>query len=418
MSYLNILFVVLVIAIISVLYAFVLYRRNKRVIVKNAKMEEISSYIQEGSMAFLKREYKIISIFVIGVAAVLAILGLFPKLRSAEGVGWQASLAFVCGAFLSALAGYVGMKSATKANSRVAFLAKEKGMSGALKVAFNGGSILGLCVVGLSLFGLTAIFMIFAYTTKELYKQILYNSPVVTSGSGLYLNNKGEYYFRGKIENNYVAYGSVKDKDKVIDTIWRVISIKDNMVRLKAVKPLRTKTVWDIRFNTTENKYDGYNDFDLSQFSDYLKDLKEENTILNESENAKLVSNKLCIGSRSAQDTTKDGSSECSKYSQDEYYYGTITPYEYIRASLDPDCKTLSDRACSNFNYMADLGQSDEWTVTASTLSNYQSYVFRGSIFAEEKTSNRNSVYPVITLNKYAFFKSGTGTLEDPYRIK
>lgn len=257
-----------------------------------------------------------------------------------------------------------------------------------------------------------------AYTTKELYKQILYNSPVVTSGSGLYLNNNGEYYFRGKIENNYVAYGSVKDKDKVIDTIWRVISIKDNMVRLKAVKPLRTKTVWDKRFNTTENGYDGYNDFDLSQFSDYLKDLKEENTILNESENAKLVSNKLCIGSRSAQDTTKDGSIECSKYSQDEYYYGTITPYEYIRASLDPECKTLSDRACSNFNYMADLGQSDEWTVTASTLSNYQSYVFRGSIFVEEKTSNKNSVYPVITLNKYAFFKSGTGTLEDPYRIK
>ena len=180
MSYLNILFVVLVIAIISVLYAFVLYRRNKRVIVKNAKMEEISSYIQEGSMAFLKREYKIISIFVIGVAAVLAILGLFPKLRSAEGVGWQASLAFVCGAFLSALAGYVGMKSATKANSRVAFLAKEKGMSGALKVAFNGGSILGLCVVGLSLFGLTAIFMIFAYTTKELG-----TAAHVVSGYGL-----------------------------------------------------------------------------------------------------------------------------------------------------------------------------------------------------------------------------------------
>lgn len=167
MSELNILFVVLAITIISILYAFVLYRRNRRLIVKNARMEEISSYIHEGAMAFLKREYKIISIFAIAVAILLAVLGFFPELKNAEGVGWQASLAFICGAVLSALAGYIGMKAATKANSRVAFAAKEKGMSGALKVAFNGGSVLGLCVVGLSLFGLTALFMIFAFATKE-----------------------------------------------------------------------------------------------------------------------------------------------------------------------------------------------------------------------------------------------------------
>ena len=168
MNYLSVLFVVLAITIISVLYAFVLYRRNKRLVVKHAKMEEISSYIDEGAMAFLKREYTIISVFVAIVAALLAILGLIPSLKNAEGVGWQSSLAFICGAILSALAGYIGMKAATKANARVAYMAKEKGMSGALKVAFNGGSVLGLCVVGLSLFGLTAVFMIFAYATKEL----------------------------------------------------------------------------------------------------------------------------------------------------------------------------------------------------------------------------------------------------------
>lgn len=167
MKELSILFVVLAITIISVLYAFVLYRRNRRLIVKNERMEEISSYIQEGAMAFLKREYKIIAVFAVVVAAFLTILGFFPSLKNAEGVGWQASLAFICGATLSALAGYVGMKAATKANSRVAFAAKEKGMSSALKVAFNGGSVLGLCVVGLSLLGLTSIFMIFAFATKE-----------------------------------------------------------------------------------------------------------------------------------------------------------------------------------------------------------------------------------------------------------
>ncbi len=180
MKYLNILYVVLAITIISVLHAYVLYRKNKKLIVENKKMEEISSYIQEGAMAFLKREYKIIFIFVAIVASLLALLGLIPALENAEGVGWQASLAFISGSSLSALAGYVGMRAATKANSRVAYYAKEKGMSGALKVAFNGGSVLGLCVVGLSLFGLTSIFMIFAFATKELA-----TAAHVVSGYGL-----------------------------------------------------------------------------------------------------------------------------------------------------------------------------------------------------------------------------------------
>lgn len=174
------LYIAICASLISILYAFVLYRRNKRLLVADKRMEEISSYIHEGSMAFLKREYKIIAIFVFAVALLLAVLGLFPALQNAEGVGWKSSLAFICGAGLSALAGFIGMLAATKANSRVAYNAKEKGMSGALKVAFNGGSVLGLSVVGFSLFGLAAIFMIFVYATKE------YSTAAhVVSGYGL-----------------------------------------------------------------------------------------------------------------------------------------------------------------------------------------------------------------------------------------
>lgn len=161
------LYVAISASLISILYAFVLYRRNKKLIVADKKMEEISSYIHEGAMAFLKREYGIIAIFVLGVAILLAALGLFPSLKNAEGVGWRSALAFICGAVLSALAGFIGMLAATKANSRVTYNAKEKGMSGALKVAFNGGSVLGLSVVGFSLLGLTAVFMIFVYATGE-----------------------------------------------------------------------------------------------------------------------------------------------------------------------------------------------------------------------------------------------------------
>ena len=167
MEHVNYLYIALGAAIISVLYAFVLYRRNKRLIVSDKKMEEIASYIHEGAMAFLKREYKVIAVFVAGVSILLAVLGFIPSLQNAEGIGWQASLAFICGATLSALAGYIGMVAATKSNSRVACAAKEKGMSAALKVAFNGGSVLGLSVVGFSMLGLTAIFMIFVLITKE-----------------------------------------------------------------------------------------------------------------------------------------------------------------------------------------------------------------------------------------------------------
>ena len=167
MEYVGYLYIAIGAALVSVLYGFFLYFKNKKESLEDSKMEEISSYIHEGALAFIKREYAIIAIFVAIVASFLALLGLIPSLKNAEGIGWQASLAFICGSSLSALAGFVGMKAATKANARVAYSAKEKGMSGALKVAFNGGSVLGLNVVGLSLIGLTAIFMIFVYITKE-----------------------------------------------------------------------------------------------------------------------------------------------------------------------------------------------------------------------------------------------------------
>lgn len=167
MEYVGYLYIAIGAALVSVLYGFFLYFKNKKESLEDSKMEEISSYIHEGALAFIKREYAIIAIFVAIVASLLALLGLIPSLKNAEGIGWQASLAFICGSSLSALAGFIGMKAATKANARVAYSAKEKGMSGALKVAFNGGSVLGLNVVGLSLIGLTAIFMIFVYITKE-----------------------------------------------------------------------------------------------------------------------------------------------------------------------------------------------------------------------------------------------------------
>ncbi|HHZ01765.1 MAG TPA: sodium-translocating pyrophosphatase [Tissierellia bacterium] len=112
------------------------------------RMQEISSFIQEGAMAFLAREYKSVSIFAI---IMFVILGL--------AISWPTALAFAVGAIFSALAGYFGMQVATRANVRTTNAAKESGMNKALDIAFSGGSVMGMTVVGLGLLG-TGLFWI------------------------------------------------------------------------------------------------------------------------------------------------------------------------------------------------------------------------------------------------------------------
>ena len=141
-------------AVITLCYVFVLFRKVSHLKLNDKKVQEIKGYILSGAMTFLIREYKLIIPFVFGVGALLAILGFVPALQGAEGIGWQAAICFVVGACFSALAGWIGMAIATKANARTAVKAKEEGMSGALKTAFGGGAVLGLSVSGFGLLGL------------------------------------------------------------------------------------------------------------------------------------------------------------------------------------------------------------------------------------------------------------------------
>ncbi len=148
-------------ALIALLYAQVLRHKINKITVEHERINEISSYIRSGAMAFMKRQYRIIAIFAIIVGAILALVGLIPSLEGAEGVGWRSSITFVVGASFSGLAGLIGMLAATKSNARTTDSARKYGMPEALRVAFTGGSVLGLTVVGLGLFGLIALFYIF-----------------------------------------------------------------------------------------------------------------------------------------------------------------------------------------------------------------------------------------------------------------
>ncbi|MFL5788254.1 MAG: sodium-translocating pyrophosphatase [Flavisolibacter sp.] len=118
------------------------------------RMKEISTYIAEGAMAFLRAEWKILFYFGIIVACLLAFMGS----RNPES-NWSIAVAFVIGAFFSALAGYIGMRVATRANVRTAHAARTS-LAQALKVSFTGGSVMGMGVAGLAVLGLGGLFIV------------------------------------------------------------------------------------------------------------------------------------------------------------------------------------------------------------------------------------------------------------------
>ena len=119
------------------------------------KMTKIAKHIAEGAMSFLKAEYKILAIFVVAVAILL-----FFKGNSEEGSHGMVAVSFIVGAICSALAGFIGMRVATKANVRTTQAARTS-LGKALEVAFAGGSVMGLGVVGLGVLGLSSLFMVY-----------------------------------------------------------------------------------------------------------------------------------------------------------------------------------------------------------------------------------------------------------------
>ncbi len=121
----------------------------------NEKMSKIAKHIADGAMSFLKAEYKILAIFVVAVAILLYFKG-----SNEEGSHWMVAISFIVGAICSALAGFIGMKAATKANVRTTQAARTS-LGKALEVAFAGGAVMGLGVVGLGVLGLSGLFMIY-----------------------------------------------------------------------------------------------------------------------------------------------------------------------------------------------------------------------------------------------------------------
>ncbi|MFO7849175.1 MAG: sodium-translocating pyrophosphatase [Spirochaetia bacterium] len=151
MKIITILLITLIGSVAALLFAALKTRWIYRQPVENKKLKEISGYVQEGAMAFLNREYKALVAFGLVVAVFLSIANV--------GLIRFQAITFLLGAGLSALAGFIGMRVATSSNARTTHAA-QTGINPALKIAFSGGSVMGMSVVGLALLGISIILIV------------------------------------------------------------------------------------------------------------------------------------------------------------------------------------------------------------------------------------------------------------------
>ena len=138
--------------ILGLLIAFMLYRKVDSIEIENKTVATITGRIQDGAMAFLMAEYRMLAIFIFVVAALLFAGG------EDNGLGMETMVAFIIGALCSVAAGFSGMQSATSANGRTAQAAANGGQAAALTTSYNGGAVMGLAVGGLGLFGISLMY--------------------------------------------------------------------------------------------------------------------------------------------------------------------------------------------------------------------------------------------------------------------
>jgi len=147
-------------SLIALIFAIIFFYQMKSASEGNDRMKEIAGYVREGAMAYLKQQYKVVGIFFIIFAGVLGVMAYFGLQHSIVPI------AFLTGGIFSALAGFIGMKTATYASGRVAEACRDEknGLNRGLQLAFRSGAVLGLTVVGFALFDIAAWYLILEHT--------------------------------------------------------------------------------------------------------------------------------------------------------------------------------------------------------------------------------------------------------------
>lgn len=247
------------------------------------------------------------------------------------------------------------------------------------------------------------------YNSETLADHILSNQQVVTTGDGLYENN-GDYVYRGEYVDNYLNFAG---------RIYQIVSINSDK-SITIINSTRDKDLdkpsWDDRYNP-DSGYgkDGINDYTVSRIKDYLVDYVNGSSF-SDGDRSKLMNQSLCIGKVGEKDIFTRNM-ECST-TYDNQIVGLLTVSNFDYASLDPECTTVANKSCQNYNYLSKF-DSSWWTLTGTTEKTYRSYLVGFKSNAQASICS-NEAYPreVLRLTDLVGYSSGNGTETSPFVIK
>ena len=244
------------------------------------------------------------------------------------------------------------------------------------------------------------------YETKTIAQYILDNEPIVTEEAGLY--QKGvTYVYRGENPNNYVLLDN---------KYYRIISInQDKELKLISTSRYDDSIVWDDRYNSNKKRNYGINNFEKSRLKDSLERIYYS-SYFSDLSRSFIKPHDICIGKRNYYDNDFSGKAECSVVSKDKNI-GLIQVNEYLYASIDPGCTTGQSPECGNYNYMMNISTTIT-TQTACEENTHQVYKLSGGVVSATNASSSFRVYPVIYLNSGVLYKSGNGSMNNPYILR
>lgn len=252
------------------------------------------------------------------------------------------------------------------------------------------------------------------YSTNRLSNVI--TKDIVTDGSGLYLEEQVDFYDINKTQKVYLFKGeSVANYIKVGDFLWQIVKVYENGEIAVLGDPELFASAWDDKYNIEIDKRLGINDYKDSRMqTNIISNVVEDNeSFLNIK--SLITTHTACIGKRDLADKSRDGSAECSKILENQYF-SLLPVYDYINASLDSNCKTALDKSCYNYNYLADIDM-DTWMLTGVGDNTYEVYYLSGTVNYDE-AKVRNEVRLYAHLDPNVTYISGSGTEADPYIVK
>lgn len=259
------------------------------------------------------------------------------------------------------------------------------------------------------------------YVTKTIADYIIDSETKLgtferTTDAGLYKMGD-EYVYRGENVNNYI---------ELDEHAYRIIKIdKDKSLQLISAERTDDSYIWDDRYNIDKDSDDGINTFIKSRLyesletgiEDFLNEEGEE--FYSEAEKDYIIPHEYCIGKRAYGDGDIYSGAECTETTT--LKTGLISLNEYARASIDPNCGSVYDKSCANYNYFNSLGRGDSYsyiTLTAVLDNSYEFYRVRYGEVDPVRTSYSEQLYPVIYINAKTIYSSGTGTAEDPFIVR